>query len=244
MVSTSACDPIAKRWIRDAQHLWQVQENLLQSYRTYLIVLNSLLAAGSCTIMVRLYSEIAETASKVAETSSKLNVSSLKLFLIVIMILLLMSFTAFAFGSIILMGRVISNRGFNVHLCQYIIIQLQLGEFFQEALPKISDEGLAEMSLLSAFKTVEHPKKHERGFVWIDKNHARLGDFLWRIKNTDCKTAFNSLDFTRRKIYWLLTRMFFVIWGLISLFWLLATGWLICHCSGADYLLHPCHLFR
>jgi len=221
MPNPNPCDPIAKLWIRDAQHLWQIQENLLQSYRTYLIVLNSLLAAGSCTIMVRLYSEI-------AGTPRNLNVAPLKLVLIVIMISLLASFIVFAFRSIVSMGRVISNRGYNGHLCQYVIIKLQLGELFREVLPDLKAEDLAKMSLLSAFKTVEHPKRR-KGFVCLDKNHARLGDFLWRIKNTECKTVFNNLDFTRRNISRLLTRMFLVIWGLISLFWLLAAGWLIYH---------------
>ena len=234
MASPSASDPITKDWIRDAQHLWQVQEGLLQNYRTYLIVLNSLLAAGSCTIMVRLYSEI-------TDPSLKLDVPSLKFFLIVIILSILASFIAFAFGSIVLMRKVISNRGYNVHLCQYIIIKLQLGEFFQKALPDLNDEDLAKMSLLSVFKTVEHPKETE-GFVCLDENHARLTDFLWCIKDTKCRKIFNKLDFTRRNIYWLLTGMFFVIWGLISLFWLLAVAWLICHCPGACYWLHLCCL--
>jgi hypothetical protein len=126
MPDTSNYDSIAKDWVRDAQHLWQVQESLLHNYRTYLIVLNSLLAAGSCTIMVRLYAEIGNPP----------DANSTKFFLIVIMILLLASFTAFAFGSIWLMSRVISNRGLNVHLCQYVIMEIQRGQFFQEVFKK------------------------------------------------------------------------------------------------------------
>jgi hypothetical protein len=241
MPSTSSCDPIARRWIRDAQHLWQVQESLLQSYRSYLIVLNSLLAAGSCTIMVKLYGEIAGTTVNVLIMASPPppNVPSLQYFL-VIMILLLLTFTVFAFGSIALMGRVIRNRGYNVHLCQYLIIKLQLGELFQEALPGVSIEDLAKMSLLSAFKTVEHPEKHEQGFVCIKDNHARLREFLWRIKDTQCRKDFNRLDFTRRYIFRLLTGMFIVIWILIASFGLLAAGWFMCHyCS---HMLYPCRL--
>jgi hypothetical protein len=97
------------------------------------------------------------------------------------------------------------------------------------------------MSLLSAFKTVEHPKKR-RGFVRLDKNHIRLGDYLWFIKDTKCRKYFDKLDFTRTKISWLLTGMFSVIWFFISLFWLLALGWLICRSIGAHYLQCPCHL--
>jgi hypothetical protein len=235
MPDTSDSDAIAKRWISEAQDLWQVQESLLQNYRAYLIVLNSLLAAGSCTIMVSLYSEI-------VGPPSKLNVPSLKFFLILIMIVLLLLFTVFAFRSINLMARVISNRGYNVHLCQYVIIQLQLGKFFRDALPGLGDEVLAKMSLLSAFKTVEHPEKHERGFVCIDKNHARLRDYLWCIKDTKCRNKFDQLDFTRGSIYRLLKWMFIFIWLFISSFWLLALGWLICRSTDAYCLLHLCHL--
>ena len=85
MPNGSAIDSIAKRWIGEVQHLWQVHDNLLNNYRTYLIVLNSLLAAGSCTIMVRL-------SYVIADDPPKLNGPSVKLSLIVIMIVLLALF--------------------------------------------------------------------------------------------------------------------------------------------------------
>jgi hypothetical protein len=234
MPNASLRDSITALWVRDAQHLWQVQETLLQNYRTYLIVLNSLLAAGSCTIMVRLYGVITE------DRSQKLNVLSVGFILVVIMILLLALFIGFAFRSIQLMSRVILNRGYNVHLCQYVILELQSGKFFREALPNLSAKDLAKISLLSAFKIVEHPEKKEKGFGSIGKNQARLGDFLWAIKGSKCQTDFDETDFSRRSIYLLLKWMFYLIWGLISSFWLLAAGWLICRSTGTFYLLHPC----
>jgi len=231
MSDTNPRDSITALWVRDVQHLWQVQENLLNNYRTYLIVLNSLLAAGSCTIMVRLSYLIAD---------DPLNAPPVKFFLIVILISLLALFTAFAFGSIILMGKVISNRGYNVHLCQYVIIKLQLGKFFQEALPNLGVEDLEKISLLSAFKTVEHPKKHKKGFVCIDDNHALLRDFLWSIKASRCKAKFDRFDYSRRNIHLLLKSMFILIWIGVSFFCLLVAGWLICRSSGTFYLSHPC----
>ena len=138
------------------------------------------------------------------------------------------------------MAKVISNRGYNVHLCQYVIIKLQLGEFFREALPNLNVEDLEKMSMLSAFKTVEHPKKHNKSFVCIDENHRQLREFLWEVKNSKCKKTFNRLDYSRRNINLLLRWMFMFIWFVISVFWLSIVFWLICRFSDASYLLHPC----
>ena len=204
---------IERNCIDDARQLWTIQEELLQNYRNYLIVLNSLLAAGSCALIGGLNSDL---NSKIG-VQCGISIGSVANYII---LSILLAFILSAFASLWFMFPVIQNRGHNVHLCQFVLMMLTSHRFFAEMQRRAPNTNFSNISLLAAFKMVEHPKKHDNSFVEFqedDNSHHEVAIYLWLIK-TKCKSKFSKFDHARQHVNNFLLWMFIIIWAFMLLF--------------------------
>lgn len=221
-MSESGSSDVCREWTEDFLQLWSIQDSLLQSYRNYLIIIESLMAGAAATIVAILHGD-SDKFSKVIRKlacNQTIDIPWHQAAMNLIEFLVLLIFIIFGMYFLYSMKEIIINRGANVTLCQQMVANLQTGRFislFEDHIKtKIDRNTLRQLSPMAAFKHAEGRTPSSLNFEFNDPANVALQAYFMQIKaNLGAGLRDGG---TRGVLNFYIFLIFYIVWSLISAF--------------------------
>jgi len=212
-------EDVRRAWVEDAKFIWYIQEYLLQTYRNYLIVLQSVLVAAEGSLVGFLEAQIGNLKGILNSVCHQMSmpVDLDHIFPILIGIFLLVAIASFGFWSLASFVRIIDNRAANATVAQHLIAALQNNTLFSSAISQATSP-YDKISLNLVLVMIEQNVFNDKPFGLSPlPDEISIAKYLFRLKQ-HYAAAFNRNDPTRVSLSRIVRSMFAVIWVIFAVY--------------------------